>query len=86
MSKLIANVHVTPPDDSDELAGGGELGGYWGPDYGNAEDVPDEIARLIPNPKAWKDSDVPFPDDEAKPKRRTRKAAALKPGDSDPEK
>jgi hypothetical protein len=45
MATLIANVVV------------GDV--WYGPAYGNADDVPAEVARQIPNPKAWHDGELP---------------------------
>lgn len=45
MAKLIGNVYV-----------GGE---WYGPDYGNADAVPDDVAAEITNPGAWEGGEVP---------------------------
>jgi hypothetical protein len=45
MSKLIGNVFVENE--------------WYGPAYGNADQVPADIAAKIPNPKAWADGELP---------------------------
>jgi hypothetical protein len=60
MAKLIANVHVGEIDGVDN-----DTQGWYGPEYGNAENVPTEVARRIPNPKAWEDGEAPdLPDED----------------------
>jgi len=46
MGKLVANVHV-------------DGAGWFGPDYGNADDVPADVASGIVNPDAWEDGKLP---------------------------
>jgi hypothetical protein len=68
MARLIANVHVIEPakpgGPGEPALIPGEEHGWFGPDYGNADDVPAKVARLIPNPKAWEDGELPTFDAE----------------------
>lgn len=63
MARLIANVHVIEPakpgGPGEPALIPGEEYGWFGPAYGNTEDVPEHVARLIPNPKAWEGGVLP---------------------------